>query len=187
MFAEVAISGGGIGGLLTAAAFGSAGRGVFCFDPLPFNTEPNPGGDIRATALLLPCRTLLSDIEIWDRLEPFLTTLKTLRIAIFAPGSYEADSTLDFHSNEIGLECFGWSVPNTKLKELLVGRISTFPNVELRPGVSAQAVATRNDQAFVELSGTVAHSHRIQKMAEVDDAAPNGGLGCNNPGFGVCA
>ena len=50
---DILISGGGVAGLTTAAAFGSAGFNVICVDPTPpVTTIDDVGADLRTTAFL---------------------------------------------------------------------------------------------------------------------------------------
>ncbi|HCB52876.1 MAG TPA: UbiH/UbiF family hydroxylase, partial [Rhodobacter sp.] len=57
---DIIISGGGLAGLMAAAAFGAAGFSVTCIEPTPPVTSPqDQGADLRSTAILQSSYALL--------------------------------------------------------------------------------------------------------------------------------
>ena len=78
---DILVSGGGIAGLIAAAAFGATGARVICVDPAaPVTDEGAEGADLRTTAFLQPSADLLARIGLWDRLAPFATPLQVMKI-----------------------------------------------------------------------------------------------------------
>ena len=78
---DVLVSGGGIAGLIAAAAFGAAGHTVLCVDPAPPVTEEGAqGSDLRSTAFLNPSVPVLAAAGLWDQLAPHATPLQIMRI-----------------------------------------------------------------------------------------------------------
>ena len=78
---EILVSGGGVAGLTTAAAFGAKGFSVLCVDPTPPITERDAeGSDLRTTAFLQPSQALLDDIGLWESFAPHAAPLQIMRI-----------------------------------------------------------------------------------------------------------
>ena len=62
---DILVSGGGIAGLIAAAAFGAQGFSTLCVDPAPPVTEEGAdGADLRTTAFLTPSVALLRRIGL---------------------------------------------------------------------------------------------------------------------------
>ncbi len=150
---DIVISGGGIAGLTTAAAFGKAGFSVLCFDPAPpITTRDADGADLRSTAFLQPARDFLNDIGLWPVLAPFATPLQTMRIVDAGGEVAEPRVTKDFDAADISEEPFGWNLPNWLLRREISAVLNDLPSVEFRPGVKAETLFTRTAQARVGLS-----------------------------------
>ncbi|MCP3969749.1 MAG: hypothetical protein GY717_05435 [Rhodobacteraceae bacterium] len=68
---DVFVPGGGIAGLVTAAAFGHTGFSVLLADPAPPPlARADPGIVLRSTAFLRPALQLFCGIGLWDVLGP---------------------------------------------------------------------------------------------------------------------
>ena len=114
---DILVSGGGIAGLITAAAFGSAGYSVTCVDPTPPITEEGAqGSDLRTTAFLHPSISVLAAAGLWERLAPHATALQIMRIIDAGGKLSQARLTRDFDASEISDQPFGWNLPNWLLK-----------------------------------------------------------------------
>ena len=99
---EILVSGGGIAGLIAAAAFGSAGHSVICVDPAPPVTEEAAqGSDLRSTAFLHPSIAVLQAAGLWERLAPHATALQTMRIIDAGGKLSQARLTRDFDASEL--------------------------------------------------------------------------------------
>ncbi len=173
---DILISGGGIAGLIAAAAFGDAGFSVICVDPLPRATDATPGAtdsappatgakpggatDLRTTAFLQPAQGLLSACGLWGRLAPHATPLRVMRIVDATDAGAGAGTGTgpkprlirDFNSADISDAPFGWNLPNRLLRRELVAHLATLPGVDFRPGVGIAGVMTREGQARATLS-----------------------------------
>ena len=78
---DILVAGGGLAGLIAAAAFASAGHRIVLVEPGYPVTEANQdGADLRSTAFLLPAQNLFERIGLWPVLEPHAVALETLRI-----------------------------------------------------------------------------------------------------------
>lgn len=150
---DILISGGGVAGLMAAAAFGTAGFSVICVDPAPPVTEAGAeGADMRTTAFLHPSRRVLEGAGLWSRLEPHAAALRIMRIVDAGGEVAEPRVVKDFDASEIGDEPFGWNFPNWLLRRETVARLAELPNVSFRPGTATRAVLTRESEARVTLS-----------------------------------
>lgn len=150
---DILVSGGGIAGLIAAAAFGSEGFSTLCVDPAPPVTEENAhGADLRSTAFLAPSVDLLERIGLWDRLAPFATPLQVMRIVDAGGARPEARLTRDFDAAEIGDAPFGWNLPNWLLRRELSARIEHLQTIRFLPGIGTADLIPRNEGAIVTLS-----------------------------------
>ena len=147
---EVFISGGGIAGLIAAAAFGASGRKVLIVDPAPpITTDQEDGADLRTTAFLQPAKAFLETIGLWPRLAPFATPLATMAI-VDASGKDPIERA--FQSADISDDPFAWNLPNWLLRREILARLTQTDTVEFRPGVGFKRMLTRSEQATVWLS-----------------------------------
>ncbi len=150
---DVFISGGGIAGLIAAAAFGSAGYSVICVDPAPPVTDEGAeGADLRSTAFLHPSIGVLSAAGLWDRLAPHATALQVMRIIDAGGKLSQARLTRDFDAAEISDQPFGWNLPNWLLKREIPARLAQLQNVSFLPGTGTAALLARDSEAMVTLT-----------------------------------
>jgi 2-octaprenyl-6-methoxyphenol hydroxylase len=150
---DILISGGGVAGLVAAAAFGAAGFRVTVVDPAPPVMDgAAEGADLRSTAFLQPARDFLTRAGVWDRLEPHATPLAVMRIVDAGGAEPVARVTRDFRAAEIGDAAFGWNFPNWLLRREIVERLSEMPQVSFRPGVGFARSFVRESGARVTLT-----------------------------------
>lgn len=150
---DILISGGGIAGLITAAAFGAEGFSVLCVDPAPPVTDEGAkGADLRSTAFLTPSVQLLEKIGLWERLAPYATALQVMRIVDAGGAEPTPRMTREFDAAEIGGQPFGWNLPNWLLRREISARLEQLQTVRFQPGTGTANVQTRDDGALVTLS-----------------------------------
>lgn len=150
---DILISGGGIAGLITAAAFGAEGLSVICVDPAPPVTDEGAdGADLRTTAFLAPSVDLLNRIGLWDRLSPFATPLQVMRIVDAGGAQPVPRLTRDFDAAEIGDRPFGWNLPNWLLRREISARLSQLQTVRFLPGTGTADIVPRDEGPVVTLS-----------------------------------
>jgi len=150
---DILISGGGVAGLVAAAAFGSAGFTTLCVDPEPPVTEESAAGaDMRTTAFLHPSRAVLERAGLWGRLAQHATALQVMRIIDAGGARPEARLVRDFDAADLSDEPFGWNFPNWLLRREMVARLAELPLVDFRPGVATTGLLTRESGAEVTLS-----------------------------------
>jgi 2-octaprenyl-6-methoxyphenol hydroxylase len=164
---DILISGGGIAGLVAAAAFGAAGFSVICVDPAPPVTDAeDAGADLRTTAFLQPSRRILEAAGLWDRLAPHAAALKIMRIVDAGGAAPEPRLVKDFDAGEIGDAPFGWNFPNWLLRRESLARLADLGTVQFRPGVATRSVLTRESAAWVTLSDGTTIAARLLIAAD---------------------
>lgn len=150
---DILISGGGVAGLMAAAAFGAAGFDVICVDPTaPVTSADADGSDLRTTAFLQPSLPVLQTAGVWDRLAPFAAPLQIMRIVDAGGEAAEPRRIKDFDAADLSDAPFGWNLPNWLLRRELVVRLAELPNVSFRPGIATTRLTTRDSEALVTLS-----------------------------------
>lgn len=150
---DILVSGGGIAGLIAAAAFGAQGFSTLCVDPAPPVTEEGAdGADLRTTAFLAPSVALLRRAGLWDRLLPHATPLQVMRIVDAGGARPVARLIRDFDASEIGDQPFGWNLPNWLLRREITARLAEMGNVRFDPGTGTAGVLARDEGAIVTLT-----------------------------------
>lgn len=150
---DILVSGGGIAGLIAAAAFGAEGFSTLCVDPAPpVADEAAAGADLRSTAFLAPSVAFLERIGLWEQLAPFATPLQIMRIVDAGGERSDARLTRDFDAAEIGDRPFGWNLPNWLLRREIPARLQALQTVRFQPGIATADVIPRDEGAIVTLS-----------------------------------
>lgn len=175
---DILVSGGGIAGLIAAAAFGAEGLDVLCVDPAPPVTEEGAeGADLRSTAFLAPSVTLLRQIGLWDRLAPHATPLQVMRIVDAGGAQPTPRLSRSFDAADIGDAPFGWNLPNWLLRREISARVRQLQNVRFQPGTATQQVITRDRDAHVALSDGTQVRARLLVGADGRNSAVRRALG----------
>lgn len=150
---DVLISGGGVAGLIAAAAFGKAGFSVICADPAsPVTERDADGSDLRTTAFLQWSQKLLDEVGLWERFAPHAAPLQVMRIIDAGGEKSQARLVKEFDAVDISDKPFGWNLPNWLLRRELLAFLKDLPNVDFRQGVGTKALFTRTDEARVTLT-----------------------------------
>jgi len=116
---DVAVVGAGPTGLAAALALNYVGAHVVLIGPLPETRSERR--DTRTAALLAGSIDLLRAIGVWTGLAPHAAPLKAIRI-IDASQSLLRAPEITFEALELGLEAFGYNIPNTVLVKTLYAR-----------------------------------------------------------------
>ena len=147
---DILIAGAGPAGLAAACVLGAAGHSVTLVDPAaPVTGEDAPGADLRTTALLQPARVLLETAGTWEGLARHAMPLDVMRIVDAAA---TPPVIRDFVASDIGLDSFGWNVPNWLLRRELLARVTDMPQVTTRFGHPVAGLLLREAGAYVRLS-----------------------------------
>lgn len=183
---DVLVSGGGLAGLIAAAAFGARGHSVLCVDPAPpVIAEADPEADLRTTAFLQPSVDLLDRAGLWPALAPHALPLQVMRIVDAA-----AEPVIrDFDAAEVSERPFGWNLPNWLIRRELVAHLAGLPNVAFRPGVGTQALTARQAEALVSLSDGTRLAARLVVAADGRSSPIRQalGIGVRQLGYGQAA
>jgi 2-octaprenyl-6-methoxyphenol hydroxylase len=160
---DVAIVGAGPAGLTAAIALACNGAKAICAGP-PFN--PNPARpDTRTTALLRGSVQLLKNIGVWPYCRADAAPLDAIRI-IDDTGRLLRAPEVEFRAAELGLEAFGFNVPNQSLVAALYRRGSEIKNLRLIETSGADAVKTALNAIHVHLSEQTAIEARLVAGAD---------------------
>lgn len=126
---DIVIIGGGIGGLTLAALLGQAGLKITIVDPhkpAPFKKTENTG---RTVALMKSSVNILKNTGIWDMLKPLSNPMNMMRIIDDSDAGKEPIE-IEFPAQDIGLDQFGYNIPNGHLRAALYERIEKIKTVE---------------------------------------------------------
>ncbi|MEJ8308867.1 UbiH/UbiF family hydroxylase [Agrobacterium larrymoorei] len=121
---EVAVVGAGLAGQIAALAIARAGRNVALIAPQSDRT------DRRTTALMDQSIRFLDRLGVWSRIEPSAARLATMQIIDGTDRLLRAP-TVAFRSSEIGLNAFGWNMPNAALLSVLSDTVAHENNITL--------------------------------------------------------
>lgn len=132
---EIAIVGGGLAGRIAAVAFARHG-----FDTVLIAPEDGRA-DRRTTALMDQSVGFLGTLGLWDRLRPAAAALATMQI-IDATGRLLHAPTVNFRAAEIGLDAFGYNIPNAPFLAILGEELAGLRNAAtLATSVAKAALA----------------------------------------------
>jgi 2-octaprenyl-6-methoxyphenol hydroxylase len=127
---DITIIGGGIAGLALAALLGRAGIGVHLVDiSAPGSmTEVKPSG--RTIALMESSLNIIKATGAWNAIADHAGALRTMRIIDDSrPGEEKIES--EFPAADIGLEQFGFNIPNALLRASLYETVQKIKNIKL--------------------------------------------------------
>lgn len=122
--ADVIVVGGGLAGLTLAALLGAQGVDVVCIDRDAAPTTTRAGFDLRTTAISYGSHLVMKKAGVWDLLGDHPCPIKDIRI--LDGGS---PVLLNFLSDDLDGQPFGWIVNNLDLRLALHRRISALENV----------------------------------------------------------
>jgi 2-octaprenyl-6-methoxyphenol hydroxylase len=139
---DVAVAGGGLAGQIAALAFARNGFSTVLIAPDDGRT------DQRTTALMDHSLGFLTSLGIWDRVKPEAAALSTMQI-IDATERLLHAPPVTFRASEIGLEAFGYNIPNAPFLAILSQALGELTN--------ATVLKTSVERA--DLSGELAILH----------------------------
>lgn len=146
---SVIVVGGGPAGLASALALAAADVSV------TLAAGPHlPGGfdrDRRTAGLFAGSIELLRNLGIWDELKDVCEPLKAIRL-IDDTGRLFRAPEVKFYAHEVGLEAFGFNVPNDALVDALSARVAATSAITVVPTVGVRAVHIGQGRATVVLA-----------------------------------
>lgn len=137
---DIAVIGGGLAGHLAALAAAREGWRVALVAP------PAPD-DRRTTALLSESIAMLDGLGLWEPVRPEAAALATMRIIDGTRRLFRAPP-VSFHAAEIGLEAFGYNIPNAPLLAAAADRVG---NENLVSRIPHALVSARHEEDAVHL------------------------------------
>jgi 2-octaprenyl-6-methoxyphenol hydroxylase len=140
---EIAVVGAGPVGLAAGLALEKAGYNVAVIGP------PARGTDERTSALLVGSIAFLDEIAVWPALVRAAAPLRTLRIVDGTDRLIRAPE-VSFESTEIGLEAFGYNVPNAFLISVLDAAVERSGIV--RASTTAENISIAPESVRIRLS-----------------------------------
>ena len=130
---DATVVGTGPAGLAAALSLAHVGASVALIGPQPKPPREGPG-DTRSAALLTSSVDLLERLGVWDAIAPQSAALKAIRIIDDSKSLVRAPE-IEFAAAELGLDAFGYNIPNTVLSAALYSRA-----IELLPALHATTV-----------------------------------------------
>lgn len=164
----IAVVGAGPVGLAAGLALSDAGYGVTLVAPA------RPPADERTSALLAGSVALLERIGVWREISGEAAPLRTMRIVDGTTRLIRAPEVA-FNAGEIGLDAFGYNIPNAVLVAALERAIAMRPIrrreavVEaVRPGAAAVALTLSTGETLVARLAVAADGRRSRVRDEVE-------------------
>ena len=127
---DMAVVGGGMAGSVAAISLARAGRKV------AFVAAPATMDDRRTTALMDQSIRFMERLALWERIAPSAAALSTMRI-IDATNRLLRAPTVSFRSSEVGLDAFGYNIPNAALLSVLADAVAQEGNITHFPQLAA--------------------------------------------------
>jgi 2-octaprenyl-6-methoxyphenol hydroxylase len=140
---EIAVVGAGLAGSLAALAFADKGRSVALIAPAAGKT------DGRTTALMDQSLELVRELGLWQAIKPLAAPLSSMRI-IDGTNRLLRAPTVTFHAAEVGLDAFGYNIPNAPFLALLEQEADKRPSLT-RIAASLTAVEFETERAILTL------------------------------------
>ena len=149
---DIIIAGAGIGGILAACLFGTAGHSVALVDPAPAPSGPKGDRiDLRSTAFLQPSLRILELAGVWQHLSPVATSLDVMEIMDIG-GDGQTRSSRAFRASDISELPFGWNILNRDIRAVLLERMEKLENVTAFWDKNVTGYLSRSDRGQVRLS-----------------------------------
>lgn len=163
---DIAVVGGGLAGTVAALAAAAEGWRV------AFVAPPPPRQDGRTTALLSQSLDLLDSLGVWRPVRPLSAPLRIMRILDGTNRLFRAPP-VSFHASEIGLDAFGYNIPNQPLFDTLhaaadaCGLITRFESPLVSTGdAEAAIILTLEDGTSLQASAALAADGRGSTLRE---------------------
>lgn len=146
---DVVIVGAGPAGLSAALSLAHCGVSstVIGAPHRPAGSKP----DTRTAALFSPSIQLLENIGVWQHCRTACEPLRAIRLIDETGGIFRAPEVV-FRSSEIGLEEFGWNVPQTALIDALANAASGHALIQVCNTAGVENVTTTDEYVDLRLT-----------------------------------
>ena len=142
---DIIIQGGGLTGLALSAALADSNVKAICVEQRPIEATTDPTFDGRVTALAYASRRLFETCGVWpimaDQAEPIL------HIEVAEAGGIGA---VHYDYRDVGDEPMGHIVENRVIRNALIKRIESAPNIELAAPFKANSVTRQRHCLTIE-------------------------------------
>lgn len=142
---DIAVVGGGLAGSVAAIALARAGRNIALIAP---KAATNDG---RTTALMDQSIRMMERLGLWEAIRPHAAALSTMQIIDGTKRLLRAP-TVAFRSAEIGLDAFGYNIPNSALNDVLGKAVEAETRITVFRAV-AEDIALDDDKVRITLAG----------------------------------
>ncbi|MEK1900447.1 MAG: FAD-dependent oxidoreductase, partial [Rhizobium sp.] len=119
---DVAVVGGGLAGMVAALALARGGRSVVLVSPAAANA------DKRTTALMDQSIRFLERLALWEKIVPSAAPLAVMQIIDGTDRLLRAPP-VTFRSADVGLDAFGYNIPNAELIRVLLEAVEAEGNI----------------------------------------------------------
>lgn len=135
---DIAIIGAGPVGATLACALGAQGIAVTVLDRAPLPPMELPAFDGRAYAIALASKRVMQEAGLWDHLPVTPGPIRSIKVADGRVGERPSSLDLDFRSEEVGDDPFGWMVEARALRVALNRRLPELPSVSVLAPMTAE-------------------------------------------------
>ena len=185
---SAAVIGAGPAGLSTAIGMALCGVRVAIAGPVPVAHTR----DTRTAALFGSSIAFLKNLGVWERCRKHAAPITAIRLIDGGERLLRAPELL-FQAEEIGLEAFGFNLPNAALVDALLARTAELDDVtfcetaaviEIKPSRRSVFLRTSNDQTIsaqllVGADGRTSFSREVAGIGTSDWAYPQTAIVCN--------
>ncbi|MGI9366417.1 MAG: UbiH/UbiF family hydroxylase [Rhizobiaceae bacterium] len=144
---EICVVGGGLIGLVAALQLAQSRQGQN--SKIALVAPMGDSADKRTTAMLMPSIEMLRGLDLWQAIEPKTAALKTMRLIDGSRRLVRAPVT-DFQSSELGLDAFGFNVPNEDMLDALNSAIDDHEGI-VRFSEPANIITANAENVQIEL------------------------------------
>jgi 2-octaprenyl-6-methoxyphenol hydroxylase len=168
---EIAVIGGGLAGAIAAIAFARQGFSTALIAPEDGRT------DSRTTALMADSIEFLTDLGLWEKIEPHAAALKTMQI-IDGTNRLLRAPTVSFRAAEIDIEAFGHNILNAPFLKVLEDAIAgeaditvlrtAVENLRTEAGETTLTLADGESIAAQLVIGADGRASKVRQAAGID-------------------
>lgn len=153
---DIAITGGGLAGLLAACRLARTGRSICLIAP-PRHV------DRRTTALLGGSVDTLKSMDVWTELAPISQALRSIRILDGSRRLIRAPE-VQFNASDIGLAALGYNVPNDPLLTALESVVDATGVARI--GARANGIEVTSDAVSIACDNGISISAKLLVAAD---------------------
>lgn len=162
---DVLIAGGGLVGASLAAALAPLPLKIGVVEAVPFGKPGQPSYDDRVTALSLGSRRIFERIGVWPRLTVEATPIRAVHVS--ERGRF---AKTRLHAEELGVEAFGYVLPNRVIGAAVSGLLAQQSNLQLLAPAKVTAVQLQPQNAVATVTADGERQLRTKLLIAADGA-----------------